>query len=78
MNVQARFKCTNIRHIPSSTVGETLAEVSFMAAYNQGKGNESWSKWTPSGDIKMMITNPSAIEAFEMGKEYLLTFAPAE
>lgn len=76
MNVKARFKCIEIRHVAGAQPNACLAELKFMAAYNDGKGNEDWSKWTPSGEIKMMVTNPRAIEAFELGKEYELTFAP--
>ncbi len=78
MNVKARFKCIEIRHIHGASPGGVLAELKFMAAYNDGKGNEDWSKWTPSGEIKMMVTNPAAIAAFDLGKEYELTFSPVE
>lgn len=40
--------------------------------------NKDWSKYTPQGELKMTITNPGAIEQFELGKEYYLDFTPAE
>ena len=73
MTIQARFKLVEIRRMANT---EETAEFKFNAAYNDGKGNESWSKATPSGQITITVTNPSAIAAFELGKEYQLTFAP--
>jgi hypothetical protein len=46
--------------------------------YGNGEANKDWSKWTPSGELKMMVTNPAAIEKFELGKEYYLDFTPAD
>jgi hypothetical protein len=42
-----------------------------------GQGNEEWSRHTPSGDIKMLITNPAAHAHFEIGEEYVVTFVKA-
>ncbi|MBO9108753.1 hypothetical protein J5288_08560 [Agrobacterium sp. S2/73] len=41
------------------------------------EGNGDWSKWTPSGELSMTITNPAAIEQFEIGAVYSLTFDKA-
>ena len=43
-----------------------------------GPGNEEWSKWTPSGELSMSITNPAAIAEFEVGKDYYLDFTPCD
>lgn len=32
-----------------------------------GKGNEPWSKWTPSGVLKLNVTNPEAFGAMKAG-----------
>ena len=48
-----------------------------MASYGDGKSDESRSKWTPSGKITMVVTNPDAIAAFDLGKQYYLDFTPA-
>jgi hypothetical protein len=39
--------------------------------------NKSWSKWTPSGQLTMTITNPDAFNQFEVGQTYFLDFTPA-
>lgn len=41
-----------------------------------GPGNEEWSKWTPSGEVKMTITNPAAVEQFVVGEDYFVDFTP--
>ena len=39
--------------------------------------DNEWSKWTPQGEIKMTITNPAALDAFELGGQYFVDFTPA-
>ncbi len=74
--VRAKFRVRSINHLETSSPDDTLAEVSLYAVYGDGKGNESWSRYTPSGDLKMMITNPAAIDAFDVGKDYYLDITP--
>jgi hypothetical protein len=51
--------------------------VRFQAAYGDGKSdNAEWSKWTPSGELRMFVTNPAAIDAFDVGKSYYLELTP--
>jgi len=75
MTVRAKFMCQAIHHIHSS---ETCAEITLRAVWGDGKGNETWSKATPQGELKMMITNPAAIDQFDLGKSYFLDFTPAD
>jgi hypothetical protein len=49
-----------------------------FGTYGDGKDNESWSKYTPSGKIEMSITNPAAIDKLEKGKAYFVDFTPVE
>lgn len=53
-------------------------EVTLQPVYSSDptSPNYSWSKATPNGEVKLYITNPTAHEAFELGKTYLVTFAP--
>lgn len=70
MSVRAKFKCHSI------LVHEAGRTVKFGAVVNDSDENKSWSKWTPSGDLTMSITNPDAYEQFEVGKCYFLDFSP--
>ncbi|TBA16086.1 hypothetical protein [Rhizobium ruizarguesonis] len=74
--VRAKFMCLSVTHFANNGT-DTQAEIRFTAVYGNGEDNRSWSKWTPSGELKMMVTNPTAIEAFELGKSYYLDFTPA-
>lgn len=57
---------------------EPLLDMSMQAASGvSGKENESWAKWTPSGQIRMQITNPHLIDAFQVGEHYLVEFRKA-
>ena len=85
MTVQAKFRCTanrvpvTVRQSMSlSGAAEECRAIHFVAAYGDGEENKTWSRWTPSGSMEMWVTNPAAFEQFEEGKDYILTFEPAE
>lgn len=64
--VRAKFKVTSVSP-------ETIR----LEAVTSGEGNESWSKWTPSGSLRMCVTNPNAVAFFVEGAEYYLDFTLA-
>lgn len=73
MQVVAKFKLekiTNHANYPENT------DLEFNAVYSSDPKTENytWSKYTPSGTLKMSVTNPDAVEYFELGKSYTLTF----
>lgn len=81
MTVRAKFVVLDVKHAPTQDSGP-YAQVTMVPVWEGYRGgvagdNKSWSKYTPSGEIKMSITNPSAIEAFEPGKLYDVDFTPA-
>ncbi len=78
MNVRATFKCFGINQTFGSPDGS--AEVRLVPVYgtSDNPANAEWSKYTPQGEIKMLITSPSAIAAFELGKDYFVDFTPAD
>lgn len=78
MTVRAKFRCNFIGHLPTSRPEDVCVSVTLNAVYDDGKANREWSKYTPSGEVKMFITNPAAIENFDLGKEYYLDFTPVE
>lgn len=81
MSVTAMFFVKELRHIASGGP-DNMAEVTLGAAFgsylkglsNDEEANKDWAKYTPSGEVKMMITNPAAIDHFEIGEVYKLTF----
>ena len=77
MSVTAKLTCTKIEDHETQGPDEVCKTVHFAALYGDGTGNESWSKWTPQGEAKLMITNPDALVQFEEGAEYLVEFKKA-
>lgn len=78
MKVRAKFVCMGINHM--HTFSDTQpAEVTLRPVWTGDDGvNKQWSEATPQGELKMLITNPAAIEAFELGKSYFVDLTPAD
>ena len=78
--VRAKFFVSSINHVgtPGSDPYATVTLSPVFGGYGDGKDNESWSKYTPSGKIEMSITNPKAIDAFAIGKAYFVDFTPVD
>ncbi len=77
--VRARFWVKEVVHHHNGHKGTVQpVTVKLAAAYNDGKGNEDWSKYTPSGEITMMVTNPAASDMFVLGESYYVDFTPVE
>ncbi|MFA6917001.1 MAG: hypothetical protein WC222_11430 [Parachlamydiales bacterium] len=75
MNVRAKFVCYGIKDNPSSE----SKTVTFGAVTSGSEENKSFSKYTPSGSIDMVISyDTPASNAFEQGKEYYVDFTPVE
>ncbi|HBR1944564.1 TPA: hypothetical protein MAO59_005222 [Klebsiella pneumoniae] len=74
MSVRAKFQCNSI-----NKASDNFTAVVHLIAVTTGSAeNESWSKYTPSGQLQMVISNPAVFEHFEQGKEYYIDIQPAE
>lgn len=64
----------------NDSVSATIELIPCYGSYPGGDAeeNKSFSKWTPNGKVEMTITNPDAIEAFDLGKPYYIDFTPAD
>lgn len=81
MSVRAKFFVAEINHRHINTPGDVCAEVVMQPVYGSHDGdgdNDRWSRYTPAGELKMTITNPPALEQFELGKSYYLDFVPVD
>jgi len=74
--VRAKFKCERVEKGFSGD--DPYVSVHFGAVIDDGPENKSWSKWTPSGQLQMTISNPNLIDHFVPGKEYFLDITEAE
>ena len=82
MSVQAMFYVKEINHRATGQPEQVNVEVKLAAAFGSylnglPGGNSDWSKWTPAGELSMTITNPAAVDQFEIGSVYRLTFDKA-
>ncbi len=80
MKVRAKFFVESIVHedVPGTDQYASITMRPVFGTYGDGKVNETWSKYTPSGQLTICITNPDAIDAFEKGRAYYLDFTPAD
>ena len=76
MAVRAKFYVTSIELFSEP---RDTGKVSLSAVItDRSETNKSWSKWTPSGNLTMHITNPDAFKEFQLGKTYYIDFSEAE
>jgi hypothetical protein len=73
MQIRAKFKCMSVEK-------QEGCEIVKLFAVNSadGKGNESWAKWTPSGNLQMTINAEGAVDVFKPGDVYFLDFTRVE
>ena len=73
MQVKAKFICASVM------VTKDYDAVTFSAVYSTDpkSPNYTWSKYTPSGELRMTITNEAVRGVFKPGSEYLLSFEEA-
>lgn len=74
--LRAKFKMTK-RTQYTQIDGE---EVTLTPVYSTDPEhpNHRWWKASPSGELRMQITNPEAVGKLELGREYSIDFMPAE
>jgi hypothetical protein len=71
MNViTAKFKVGSV-----TDFGNKNFEVKMTPVTGGSEENKSFSLYTPSGDVRLHVTEPSAANFFEPSKEYYLTFS---
>lgn len=78
-NIRGRFTLQTIeQHATANPAEECYANVKFTAVTASNEDCKTWSKHTPSGELTMAITNPSALKNLEVGKDYFLDISPVE
>jgi hypothetical protein len=61
----------------TTNFGNNNVEANLSPVISGSEENKSFSLYTPSGAIKLHITNPDAIDFFEPGAEYFAEFRKA-
>lgn len=75
-SVRAMMRVIAITDLPEDPKGGKRIVLQPIAD-TEGTYKE-WSKYTPSGEVRLDITNPPAAGGFESGKLYQVDFTPAE
>lgn len=70
--IKAKFNCETVL---KSMYGE---QVAMSPVVSGSEENKSFSEYTPSGKLELMITNKDVYGAFVPGKQYYLTIEEAE
>lgn len=80
--MRAKFRVeTVIQH--KNETGVTHEEITLFAVsdkpFDQGGNSEdnSFARWTPSGKLTMVITNPALFGKLKVGEKFYLDFTPA-
>lgn len=55
----------------------TSVGVTLQPIFDEGS-NSSWSKYTPSGELRLEITNPEAFNQIQLGKTFSVTLAEVD
>lgn len=71
--VRAKF-----RVVETKKYTEDSGAVSLQAVTGGSTENESFWKYTPSGNIEMHIDNPAALEKFKPQQEFYVDFTPVD
>jgi hypothetical protein len=71
MAISAKFKVQRV----TPHTGFDSTEVELVPDYADGR-NKDWSKYTPSGVMRLNITNPAALEQLTVGAAFTVTFTP--
>lgn len=85
MSFRAKCRITGVHHLSShapNTDGTTpvhQVDVTLQPVFagDDGDANSQWSKWTPSGEIRLSITNPNIFPELVNGKCFFVDFTEA-
>lgn len=73
--VTAKFQCESVQKVYSGLNDDGSRNVNgvvkLRAVSGTDEDNKQWSKWTPTGELSMVITT-EAWTQFEPGQEYML------
>jgi hypothetical protein len=71
--VRAKFQLVS----ETANAGTTAKNLTFQPRYDTSiPEDQRYSKATPSGELKMYVDNPAALEQLKLGQDYYLDFTP--
>lgn len=77
-----RLKMTvgTVKHVSNQDGEKYQEELTFGAVYSnkEGSANQQWSKWTPSANLSMTISNPQAFGKLLPGQFVFVDITPCD
>jgi hypothetical protein len=75
----AKFQVQKVERVGVNCEQLHLMAVSSKPFDAEGASEDnSFARWTPSGELKMHISNPALIGQFKEGQKFYLEFTPAD
>jgi hypothetical protein len=73
---RCKFRCES--KVPAWEGSTDHFKVSFQTLYDTSiPEDERFSKYTPSGQMEVTISNPAALEMIQPGQDYYIDISPA-
>ena len=75
---RAKFHCNQVVTFASGTEDQIEAKLTAQYCRNDDENAEDnqFSSMTPSGDLKITVSNPALLDFFKPGVEYYLDISP--
>jgi len=70
---RAKFTCDSV-----TDYGNNELDVSLSPDYTASAEDNQFSRYTPSGQLKMRVSNPELSGFFVPGKSYYMDFTPVD
>ncbi|MBL8924113.1 MAG: hypothetical protein JNJ54_34980 [Myxococcaceae bacterium] len=86
MAFRAKCRITGVHQMssvtpnPDGTTPVTTVQVTLQPVYggDDDEANRQWSRWTPSGQLQLSITNPLIFPELVPGRAFFVDFTPIE
>lgn len=82
MSVRCKMRVTGYHEATAGGYSKEIdsVTVTLQPVYGTGEddSNKEWSKWTPSGELRLSITNPAAYKQFRTGQVVFVDLHPAD
>lgn len=76
---RAAFTITSVE--PTQSYGDGAVEVKahpIMVGESQIPGAERFHKYTPSGDLRLVVTNPALTDTYHVGDQFYMDLVPID
>lgn len=76
MLTRCKFRCESVK--PAEGYTEPAENIQLWATYSDSPEDNTYSLYTPTGQLNFTVTNPNIIGKFELGKSYYIDITPVE